>query len=152
MPKRQAFNVIISNVPGPREPLYWNGAKLDAIYPASIVLDGQALNITMTSYMDKLEVGLTGCRKTLPKMQTLLTHLEQEIQRFEQLIQVTQPVQAEIINVPVTEKVKSQSVKKVSLPKESAEIELPKKQVSVKNDMEENATLNKTEIEQTKPI
>ena len=86
MPKNQAFNVIISNVPGPREPLYWNGAKLDALYPASIVLDGQALNITMTSYLDKLEVGLTGCRKSLPKLQNLLTHLENEIQKFEHII------------------------------------------------------------------
>ena len=86
MPKRQAFNIVISNVPGPREPLYWNGAKLDALYPASIVLDGQALNITMTSYLDKLEVGLTGCRNALPKIQHLLTHLEDEIQRFEQII------------------------------------------------------------------
>ena len=87
LPKRQAFNVVISNVPGPREPLYWNGAKLDALYPASIVMDGQALNITMTSYLDKLEVGLIACRNTVPKMQTLLTHLEDEIQRFEQAIQ-----------------------------------------------------------------
>lgn len=87
MPKRQAFNIVISNVPGPREPLYWNGAKLDALYPASIVLDGQALNITMTSYLDKLEVGLTGCRNALPKMQNLLTHLEDEIQRFEDVVQ-----------------------------------------------------------------
>lgn len=87
LPKRQAFNIVISNVPGPREPLYWNGAKLDALYPASIVLDGQALNITMTSYLNKLEVGLTGCRNALPKMQNLLTHLEDEIQKFEQLIE-----------------------------------------------------------------
>lgn len=86
MPKRQAFNIVISNVPGPTEPLYWNGAKLDALYPASIVLDGQALNITMTSYLDKLEVGLTGCRNALPKMQNLLTYLEEEIQRFEMII------------------------------------------------------------------
>ena len=150
MPKRQAFNVIISNVPGPREPLYWNGAKLDAIYPASIVLDGQALNITMTSYMDKLEVGLTGCRKTLPKMQTLLAHLEQEIQRFEQLIQVSQPIQAEVVHIPVTEKV--QSAKKEFIAEESAEIELPKKKALLKNDVEENATLNKAEIEKTKLI
>ena len=89
MPKRQAFNLVISNVPGPREPLYWNGAKLDALYPASIVLDGQALNITMTSYLDKLEVGLTACRNALPKMQNLLIHLEEEIQRFESLIPQT---------------------------------------------------------------
>ncbi len=86
MPKRQAFNLVISNVPGPSEPLYWNGAKLDALYPASIVLDGQALNITMTSYLDKLEVGLTACRNALPKMQNLLTHLEEEIQRIELVI------------------------------------------------------------------
>ncbi|EZQ01322.1 WS/DGAT/MGAT family O-acyltransferase [Acinetobacter sp. Ver3] len=85
-PKRQAFNLVISNVPGPKEPLYWNGARLDALYPASIVLDGQALNITMTSYMDKLEVGLTACRNALPKMQNLLTHLEDEIQRFEKIV------------------------------------------------------------------
>lgn len=87
MPKRQAFNLVISNVPGPTEPLYWNGAKLDALYPASIVLDGQALNITITSYLDKLEVGLTACRNALPKMQNLLTHLEDEIQHFESIIQ-----------------------------------------------------------------
>ena len=86
MPKHQAFNLVISNVPGPREPLYWNGAKLDALYPASILLDGQALNITMTSYLDKLEVGLTACRNALPKMQNLLTHLEDEIQRFEAIV------------------------------------------------------------------
>ncbi|WP_353171640.1 WS/DGAT/MGAT family O-acyltransferase [Acinetobacter rudis] len=87
LPNRQSFNIVISNVPGPKEPLYWNGARLEALYPASIVLDGQALNITMTSYQDKLEVGLTGCRNALPKMQNLLTFLEEEIQRFEQVIQ-----------------------------------------------------------------
>ena len=86
MPKRQAFNLVISNLPGPKESLYWNGARLDAIYPASIVLDGQALNITMTSYAGKLEVGLTACRNAVPKMQNLLGHLEDEIVCFEQLM------------------------------------------------------------------
>ncbi|MDQ8953203.1 wax ester/triacylglycerol synthase family O-acyltransferase [Acinetobacter rudis] len=85
LPNRQSFNIVISNVPGPKEPLYWNGARLEALYPASIVLDGQALNITMTSYQDKLEVGLTGCRHALPKMQNLLNFLEEEIQRFEKV-------------------------------------------------------------------
>ena len=91
LPKRQAFNLVISNVPGPREPLYWNGARLDALYPASIILDGQALNITMTSYLDKLEVGLTACRNALPNMQNLLTHLEEEIQRFEAIVGIEGP-------------------------------------------------------------
>lgn len=85
LPKLQAFNLVISNVPGPREPMYWNGAQLDAMYPVSIVMDGQAINITLTSYMDKLEVGITACRKTLPRIQSLLSLLEEEIQAFEQL-------------------------------------------------------------------
>lgn len=85
LPRHQAFNLVISNVPGPREPLYWNGAQLDALYPASVLMDGQALNITLTSYMDKLEVGITACRRTLPRVQSLLALLEEEIQTFEHL-------------------------------------------------------------------
>ncbi len=87
LPRRQAFNLVISNVPGPREPLYWNGAQLDALYPASVLMDGQALNITLTSYLDKLEVGITACRHVLPRVQSLLALLEEEIQTFEQLTQ-----------------------------------------------------------------
>lgn len=85
MPTRQAFNLVISNVPGPREPLYWHGAKLDALYPASVLIDGQALNITLTSYLNKLEVGITACRHALPRIQSLLALLEEEILTFEHL-------------------------------------------------------------------
>lgn len=87
LPRRQAFNLVISNVPGPREPLYWNGAQLDALYPASVLMDGQALNITLTSYMDKLEVGIMACRHVLPRVQSLLALLEEEIKTFEHLTQ-----------------------------------------------------------------
>lgn len=87
MPNRQAFNLVISNVPGPREPLYWHGAKLDALYPASVLIDGQALNITLTSYLNKLEVGITACRHALPRVQSLLALLEEEILTFEHLTQ-----------------------------------------------------------------
>lgn len=82
-PKMQAFNVIISNVPGPRETMYWNGAELDGFYPVSIVLNGMALNMTLTSYVDKLEFGLIACRKALPSMQRLLTYLEDALDELE---------------------------------------------------------------------
>ena len=58
------FNLVISNVPGPRQPLWMRGARLDAFYPLSIPTVGQALNITVTSYVDSMEFGLTGCRRT----------------------------------------------------------------------------------------
>lgn len=82
-PKWQSFNVIISNVPGPKHPLYWNGARLQGIYPVSIVLDRMALNITLTSYAGSLEFGFIACRRTLPSMQRLLDYIERGIADLE---------------------------------------------------------------------
>ena len=78
-PKKQAFNLIISNVPGVDKPLYWNGAPLKALYPASIVVDGQAMNITLTTYLDKLEFCITACSKLLPHVQDMLALIEEEL-------------------------------------------------------------------------
>jgi diacylglycerol O-acyltransferase len=80
------FNLVISNVPGPREPLWFNGARLDAIYPLSIPTDGQALNITVTSYVDNMEFGLTGCRRSVPHLQRLLGHLETSLSGMERAV------------------------------------------------------------------
>jgi diacylglycerol O-acyltransferase len=80
---RPPFNLVISNVPGPRKPMYWNGARLDGLYPLSIPLDGQALNITCTSYSDEIAFGLTGCRRTVPHLQRLLGHLDDELAALE---------------------------------------------------------------------
>jgi diacylglycerol O-acyltransferase len=80
---RPPFNLVISNVPGPRQPLYWNGARLDGLYPLSIPLDGQALNITCTSYSDEIAFGLTGCRRTVPHLQRLLGYLDGELDALE---------------------------------------------------------------------
>ncbi len=77
------FNIVISNVPGAREPMYWNGARLDGNYPLSIALDGQALNITLTNNADNLDFGLVGCRRSVPHLQRLLGHLEDSLADLE---------------------------------------------------------------------
>ncbi len=82
------FNVIISNVPGPREQLYYGGARLDGSYPLSAILDGQALNITLVSNADKLDFGLVGCRRSVPHLQRLLTHLESSLKDLERAVGV----------------------------------------------------------------
>lgn len=84
-PKKQAFNLIISNVPGSKEPLYWNGAPLKALYPASILVDGQAMNITLASYLDKIEFCITACSKLLPRVQDMLGLLEEELSLLESI-------------------------------------------------------------------
>lgn len=70
------FNIIISNIPGPAHPLYLRGAELEGLYPLSIPFNGQALNITVTSYNGSLDFGLTGCRKSVPHLQRLLGYLD----------------------------------------------------------------------------
>lgn len=77
------FNVIISNVPGPREPLFWNGARLDGMYPLSAIADGYALNITLVSYAGSLEIGITADRAALPRVQRLIDHLEDALAELE---------------------------------------------------------------------
>jgi hypothetical protein len=58
-------NLVISNVPGPRFPLYFAGAKLVGMYPLGPIFDGAGLNITVVSYMDQLYFGLIGCRELI---------------------------------------------------------------------------------------
>jgi len=80
------FNIVISNVPGAREPLYWKGARLDGNYPLSIPLDGQALNITLANNADDLDFGLVGCRRSVPHLQRLLGHLETSLKDLERAV------------------------------------------------------------------
>ncbi|MBC2931473.1 wax ester/triacylglycerol synthase family O-acyltransferase [Nocardioides sp. zg-1228] len=80
---RPPYNLIVSNVPGPRTTHYWNGARLTGTYPLSIPINGMALNITCTSYDEKMCFGLTGCRRTVPRLQVLLQHLDEELAALE---------------------------------------------------------------------
>jgi diacylglycerol O-acyltransferase len=77
------YNLIISNVPGPRTKQYFNGMRLEGTYPLSIPIDGMALNITCNSYADQMAFGLTGCRRTVPRLQRLLIHLDSELDALE---------------------------------------------------------------------
>ncbi len=85
---RPPFNLIISNVPGPRSTQYLNGARLTGTYPVSVPMQGMALNITCNSYADDMCFGLTGCRRTVPHLQRLLTYLDVELAALENAVGV----------------------------------------------------------------
>ena len=80
---RPPFNLIISNVPGPKDTHYLNGARLTGTYPVSVPMQGMALNITCNSYAEEMCFGLTGCRRSVPHLQRLLTFLDEEIDALE---------------------------------------------------------------------
>lgn len=64
-------NLTISNVPGPPIPVFCAGAKVTAMYPVSIPVHGIALNITVQSYVDKLDFGITAGQNALPDADSL---------------------------------------------------------------------------------
>jgi len=80
---RPPMNVVISNVPGPRHTLVMAGAAVTNVYPLSTIFDGCALNISVHSYRDNLEVGIAACAEALPDPDDLMAALEAE---YEQLV------------------------------------------------------------------
>lgn len=77
------FNVTISNVPGPDEVQYWNGARLDGFYPLPLVFDGYALNITQASYAGTFEFGIAADRRAVPQVQRLIDDIEDALAALE---------------------------------------------------------------------
>jgi diacylglycerol O-acyltransferase len=55
-----AANLLISNIPGSREPQYFAGARLTAHFPLSAIFHGMGLNITVVSYTDQVDWGIAG--------------------------------------------------------------------------------------------
>jgi diacylglycerol O-acyltransferase len=81
--KHPIFNVVISNVPGPKNPLYLNGIRLDETYPVSIPFDYAALNITLNGCCDHLGFGYTACRRSVPGLQRMLDYTEESLRELE---------------------------------------------------------------------
>jgi len=80
------FNITISNVPGPDKPLYFRGAELLSIYPASIVTHGQALNITCESYAGQMNFGFTACHSSVPSTQKLAVYTLEALVELESVL------------------------------------------------------------------
>ncbi len=86
---KPTFNVVISNVPGPEEPLYFRGSRLEASYPLSIPVHGQGVNITCSSYDGQMCFGFTGCRDTVPRLQRLAVYCKEALAEYEQTLGLT---------------------------------------------------------------
>ena len=103
-------NVVISNVPGPTMPLYMAGARMITNYPASIVVHGMALNITVQTYDQHLDLGLMACGVALPETAELAAYIEAAFLEFQALA----PAPAAAVEVPVAAPPKKQAVAKAT--------------------------------------
>jgi hypothetical protein len=103
---RSPMNVVISNVPGPREPLYANQAKMLTHHPVSIPAHGVGLNITVQSYAGTMYFALTACARALPDAGELRDDM---IASFLELRQLLTPHNISEFPVPVAEEAATSS-------------------------------------------
>jgi diacylglycerol O-acyltransferase len=79
------INLVISNVPGPRQTLYFRGAEVMEAYPVNTLPPSVALSMTVCSYGGTLYFGLIAGRTAVPDLPRLTRHLDEAYQEFREL-------------------------------------------------------------------
>lgn len=85
---RAPFNVVVSNVPGPREPVTIAGARLVDLFSVGPILEGIGLNVTVWSYVDRLNFSLLSCPDLLPDLRPVADQLRPAL---DELLEATEP-------------------------------------------------------------
>lgn len=89
-----AVNVIVSNVPGPRKPLYWDGARLRAIHSVGPILEGLGLNVTFWGYTDRVFAAALSCPDRTDGLEEITDALSEELTLLLKAADDTAPVRA----------------------------------------------------------
>jgi diacylglycerol O-acyltransferase len=79
MASPRTFNLTVSNIPGPREPMFMAGCEMEAAYPVVPIADEHALSIGMTTIKDRACFGLYAAREPLPDADRLADQVDAEI-------------------------------------------------------------------------
>ncbi|MDX6743589.1 wax ester/triacylglycerol synthase family O-acyltransferase [Actinocorallia sp. A-T 12471] len=89
VPALNPVNLLISNVPGPQQPLYARGARVLAYYPASVITDATGgVNITVFSYDGNLDIGIIACPDLVPDSWNLVDYLRDSLSELQKLTKV----------------------------------------------------------------
>ena len=80
-------NLVISNVPGPPIPLYFMGARIEALCPLGPVFHGAGLNVTVMSNAGQMHVGVIACRESMPDADALVRHFPAELDRLSEAVE-----------------------------------------------------------------
>ncbi len=79
---RAPFNVVVSNVIGPRQKLYVEGAELVEFFSSGPVLEGIGVNVTAWSYRGDLDVMVTSCARALADLEPLTAAMVEQVDRL----------------------------------------------------------------------
>jgi WS/DGAT/MGAT family acyltransferase len=82
---RRAFNLVVTNVPGPPVPIYMAGAKMLASYPLVPLFENQALGVALFSYDDGLHWGFNADWDAVPDLHDFVGAVEEEFEKLRKL-------------------------------------------------------------------
>lgn len=108
---RPIGNILISNVPGPKDVRYFKDAKLDAIYPISTLAPGGGVNITLLTYGDKAHIGLVCSDKHIKSLEPMASYFNEAFEllkrsandpnvSIDDLAEITEPYKSIIVETP----------------------------------------------------
>jgi diacylglycerol O-acyltransferase len=80
--RTRVINLVVSNVPGPRDPLSIADARIVALYSMGPILEGIGLNVTVWSYVDSMNFGVVSCPELAPDLWSLTDGLADELAKL----------------------------------------------------------------------
>src|SRR5207302_7966378 len=75
----RAFNLVVSNIPGPRERLYMLGCELEEVYPVVPLADRHAVSIGFTTTGEQAFFGVYADRESVPDSDELARAIAQSV-------------------------------------------------------------------------
>ncbi|MEM7704952.1 MAG: wax ester/triacylglycerol synthase family O-acyltransferase [Pseudomonadota bacterium] len=89
--RRPFFNLVITNVPGPQQPLYLGGARVLSTYGTAPLIDGLGLILVIFSYAGQLSIGITSCVSLVPDPERLGELFRQSLSELEEVAGTATP-------------------------------------------------------------
>lgn len=80
--RRPTYSIIVSNVPGPREPLFSDGGRLITIRSLGPITRQQGLNVTGWSYIDQFSITMQACQEYAADLHKLTDALQPELDKL----------------------------------------------------------------------
>ncbi len=87
----RAFNVTVTNVPGPQQPMYAFGAPVEEVIPLVPLFAGHSVGVAVVSYDGKLTFGVNADRATVTDLEELTEGIEESLA---ELLEIARPAAA----------------------------------------------------------
>jgi WS/DGAT/MGAT family acyltransferase len=99
--RQRLFNLVVTNVPGPQQPLYVLGRELECMFPLVPLAKNTAIGIAVMSYNGQMSFGLNGDYDAIPDLESIAGYLRDAV---DALIRAAKPARPRSAGAPTRER------------------------------------------------